>query len=213
MLTAIAGRRWVIEHGLRIAIIKCAESTELRQAFIDVMSAGISKGMSEGLKHGVEHGRAMKYPLVNQLEKLKDVPIDVIMSSLFLESDSGEDTSQWIRELCPSSSQLKIPVYLEVQNPRDLWTFKEKILLEDAIAANISSAKNKKKCRVVCHTHGVSFVHHARSDGVPKSVPTVTPQGLAILLADALTQTDVIEDEESSRLLRSKPLSPLYNLN
>ncbi|GJX01647.1 hypothetical protein Tco_0185560 [Tanacetum coccineum] len=32
MLTAIASRRWFIGHGLRLAIMKCAESTELREA-------------------------------------------------------------------------------------------------------------------------------------------------------------------------------------
>ncbi|GKF87511.1 hypothetical protein Tco_0258388 [Tanacetum coccineum] len=96
--------------------MKCVESTELRQVFADVVSAGIAKGMSEGLKHGVEHGKAkldleaieaydseadtkyvaalqalkdLKYPIVDQLEKLKDAPIDVVMASLYLESDSG----------------------------------------------------------------------------------------------------------------------------
>nr|GFB10623.1 hypothetical protein [Tanacetum cinerariifolium] len=39
MLTSIAGRR---------------------QAFADVVSAGIAKGMSEGLKHGVEHGHTQR---------------------------------------------------------------------------------------------------------------------------------------------------------
>nr|GEW79117.1 hypothetical protein [Tanacetum cinerariifolium] len=95
-------------HGLRLAIIKCAEFTELRQVFVDVVSAGIAKGMSEGLKHGVDHGKAkvdlaaieaydskadtkyvtafhalkdLKYPLFNPLEKLKDAPIDVTISS------------------------------------------------------------------------------------------------------------------------------------
>ncbi|GJU53692.1 hypothetical protein Tco_1227406 [Tanacetum coccineum] len=58
MLTAIAGRRWVIGHGLRLAVMKCAESTDLRQVFADVVSAGIVKVMSEGLKHRVEHGEA-----------------------------------------------------------------------------------------------------------------------------------------------------------
>nr|GFB79513.1 hypothetical protein [Tanacetum cinerariifolium] len=43
---------------LRLAVMKCGESTELRQAFADVMSTGIAKGISEGLKHGVEHGKA-----------------------------------------------------------------------------------------------------------------------------------------------------------
>ncbi|GKA60995.1 hypothetical protein Tco_0760402 [Tanacetum coccineum] len=43
MLTAIAGRRWVIGHGLRLAVMKYAESSEIRQAFADVVSAGLAK--------------------------------------------------------------------------------------------------------------------------------------------------------------------------
>nr|GFA76227.1 hypothetical protein [Tanacetum cinerariifolium] len=118
MLTAIAGRRWVIGHGLRLATMKCAKSLEMRQAFADVVSAGIAKGMSEGLKHGVENGHAqrtiesleaydpeaeakfaaalqslkdLKLPLLDQLEGLKDAPMDVIMASLYLEDDTGDD--------------------------------------------------------------------------------------------------------------------------
>ncbi|GJS17098.1 hypothetical protein Tco_0411570 [Tanacetum coccineum] len=60
MLTAIAGRRWVIGHGLRLAVMKCAESTELRQVFANVVSFGIAKGMSKGLKYSVEHGCSLK---------------------------------------------------------------------------------------------------------------------------------------------------------
>nr|GEW21689.1 hypothetical protein [Tanacetum cinerariifolium] len=48
MLTAIVGHRWVIGHGLRLAIMKCAESLEMKQAFADVVSAGVAK----------EHGQA-----------------------------------------------------------------------------------------------------------------------------------------------------------
>nr|GEV39417.1 hypothetical protein [Tanacetum cinerariifolium] len=156
MLTAIAGHRWVIGRGLRLVVMKCGESTELRQAFADVVSAGIAKGMSEGLKHGVEHRKAkldleaieaydqeveakyitalhalknLKYPLVDQLESLKDAPMDVIMASLHLESDTGDDAPQWIRELRPSSSQLTIPVYPEARDPIDPWACKEEILL------------------------------------------------------------------------------------
>nr|GFA22468.1 hypothetical protein [Tanacetum cinerariifolium] len=113
MLTAITGRRWVIGHGLRLAV---------------------------GLRHGVEHGWAqldlealeaydskaeakytaalqvlknLKYPLVDQLEGLKDAPMDVIMIALHLESDTGDDAPQWVHDLRPSSSQLTIPVYPE----------------------------------------------------------------------------------------------------
>ncbi|GKF54493.1 hypothetical protein Tco_0161403 [Tanacetum coccineum] len=112
MLTAIAGRRWVIGHELRLTVMKCAESSELRQAFANVVSAGIAKGMSEGLKYGMEYGKA--------------------------DSDTSEDAPQSICDLRPSSSQLKIPVYPEVRNPRKPWACKDEILLEDAIVANIS---------------------------------------------------------------------------
>ncbi|GJV70133.1 hypothetical protein Tco_0935880 [Tanacetum coccineum] len=118
MLTVIAGRRWVIGHGLRLAVMKCAESPELRQAFTNDVSAGLVKGMSEGLEYGIEHGKAgrdlaaveaydpeanskyvkafqdpkdLKYLLVDQLEKLKDASMELIMASLHLESDSRED--------------------------------------------------------------------------------------------------------------------------
>ncbi|GJS92218.1 hypothetical protein Tco_0774854 [Tanacetum coccineum] len=205
MLTAIAGRRWVIGHGLRLAVMKCAESTELRQAFANVVSAGIAKGMSEGLKYGVEHGKAgleltaveaydpeadnkyvaalhnlkdLSHSLIDELEQLKDAPLDVIMASLYLENDTGEDAPQSIRDLRLSSSQLKIPVYPEVCNPRNPWACKDEILLGDAIAANITRAEKKKKSRVVCRTYGVGSAHHARSDGIPVSLPTVAPQGL-----------------------------------
>nr|GEY66178.1 transposase (putative), gypsy type [Tanacetum cinerariifolium] len=197
----------MIERGLRLAVMKCGESTELRQAFTDVVSAGIAKGMSEGLKHGVEHGKAkvdleaieaydleaeakyiaalhtlknQMYPLVDQLESQKDAPIDVIMASLHLENDTGDDTPQWIQ-----------------------------MLLADAITANISRAEKKKKCRVVCRTHEVGSAHHAQFDGIPVSLPTVTHQGLAILLVDAATQTQT-SDEASPQLLRSSSLPVIH---
>nr|GFD41101.1 hypothetical protein [Tanacetum cinerariifolium] len=147
----------------------------MRQAFADVVSAGIAKGMSEGLKHGVEHGHAqrtiesleaydpkaeakfaaalqslkdLKLPLLDQLEGLKDAPMDVIMASLYLEDDTGDDAPQFICDLRPSSSQLAIPVYPEVRDPRNPWACIEEIKLADAIAANISRAEQKKRSRI-----------------------------------------------------------------
>nr|GEY79561.1 hypothetical protein [Tanacetum cinerariifolium] len=135
----------------------------------------------------------LKYPLLDQLEGLKDAPMDIIMAALYLESDTGGGgmPPKYIRDLRPSSSQLTIPVYLEVRDPRNPWAYKEEMKLSDAIAENISRAQKNKKCRIVCRTHGVGSAHHARSDGVSMSVPTVVPQGLALLLVDAATQTDL----------------------
>nr|GFA97990.1 hypothetical protein [Tanacetum cinerariifolium] len=153
-------QRWVIGHGLGLATMKCAESLEMRQAFADV------------------------------LEGLKDAPMDVIMASLYLEDDTGEDAPQFIHDLRPSSSQLTIPIYPEVRDPWNPWACKEEIKLADAIAANISRAEQKKRSRIVCRTHRVGSAHHARSDRIPVSAPIVVPQGLALLLVDAATQTE-----------------------
>ncbi|GKD34497.1 hypothetical protein Tco_1250006, partial [Tanacetum coccineum] len=92
-----------------------SESLEIRQAFADVVSAELANGMSEGMQYGIEHGKAgrylgdveaydpkanekfvkalqdlkdLKYPIVDQLERLKDSPIDLIMVSLHLKSDT-----------------------------------------------------------------------------------------------------------------------------
>nr|GEU93276.1 hypothetical protein [Tanacetum cinerariifolium] len=170
MLTAIAGRRWAQRSLESIE----AYDPEVKAKFVAALQA---------LKD-------LKYPLVDQLESLKDAPMDVIMAVLYLESDTGDDASQDIRDLRPSSSQLTIPVYPEVRDPRNPWACKEEIVLADAIAANISRAEKKKKCCIVCRTHGVGSAHHARFDGVPVSAPTVVPQGLALLLADTATQTE-----------------------
>nr|GEY16616.1 hypothetical protein [Tanacetum cinerariifolium] len=155
-------RRWVIGYGLRLALMKCAKSLEMRQAFADVVSAGVAKDAKAKFAATLQSLKDLKYPLLDQLEGVKDAPVD-----------------------------LAIPMYLEVRDPRNPWAYKEEIKLSDAIAANISRAEKKKKCRIVCRTHGVGSAHHARSDGVPVSVHTVVPQGLALLLVDAATQTDL----------------------
>ncbi|GJX72949.1 hypothetical protein Tco_0311544 [Tanacetum coccineum] len=194
MLTAIEGRRWVIGHDLRLTVMKCGETPELRHTFENVIFAGLVKGMSQGLEHGIEHGKA-------------DRDLEAV------EAYDPEAHSKYLKSL-KELKDLKYPLVDQlVRDPRNPWAIKEEILLEDAIAANVSRAEKKKKCRVVCHTHGVSFAHHARSEGVPISAPTDAPQGLAILLADASTQTEISEGEASPRLLKSMSLPAMYNLD
>ncbi|GJR92466.1 hypothetical protein Tco_0264640 [Tanacetum coccineum] len=64
----------------------------------------------------------------------------------------------------------------------------------------------------MCRTHGVGSAHHARFDGVPVSVPIVATQGLAIVLADAATQTETFEDEASPSVLYASWESSLMHL-
>ncbi|GJZ39264.1 hypothetical protein Tco_0585827 [Tanacetum coccineum] len=191
MLTAIAGRRWVIGHGLRLAVMKCAKSSEIRQAFADVVSAGLAKGMSEGLKYGVEHGKAgrdlanieaydseannklvkalqdlkdLKYPMVDQLKRLKDAPMELVMASLHLESDTREDAPQWIRDLRPSSSQLKILVYPKVRDPEDLGSSKKRCCWRMLLQLTEAGRKRKRSAGWFAALTGL----------VPRTTPDLT---------------------------------------
>nr|GEZ79065.1 transposase (putative), gypsy type [Tanacetum cinerariifolium] len=182
MLTAIAGRIWVIGHGLRLAMMKCVESLEMRQAFADVVFAGVAKGMSEGLEHGVEHGHAqwtiesleaydpeaevkfaaalqslkdLKYPLMDQLEGLKDAPMDVIMAAIIY----ARPPPQILSAHHPGISRgTRPPESLGMQGR--YWI------------------------------GGCYCGEHQSSDHVPVSAPIVVLQGLALLLVDAATQTE-----------------------
>nr|GEV89710.1 hypothetical protein [Tanacetum cinerariifolium] len=146
---------------------------------------------------------ANSYPRgLPKLEALKDASMEVIMTSLHLKSDFKEDAPKWIRDICPSTSQLKIPLCLEVRDPRDPRAIKEEMLLKNAIAANVSSAEKKKKCRVVCRTHGVGFAHHARSNGIPVSAPLKDTRSVAAGVATLLCGRPII-----TRLRRSSSKS------
>nr|GEY38546.1 hypothetical protein [Tanacetum cinerariifolium] len=164
-------------------------ATLQEQAFADVVSAGVAKGMSEGLKHGVEHGQAqlkvesieaydpeaetkfiaalqslkdLKYPLLDRLEGLKDASMDVIMDVIMAA------------------------LYLE----SDTWGMPHNIYATSAPAHHPRVSGEEKMPHSMPYSR-VGSAHHARSDGVLVSVPTMVPQGLALLLVDAATQTDL----------------------
>nr|GEU74316.1 hypothetical protein [Tanacetum cinerariifolium] len=60
MLTAIAGRRWVVRHGFHLAVYKCARFVDCRAALGKVISMAINKGIQQGLEDGTEHGKASR---------------------------------------------------------------------------------------------------------------------------------------------------------
>ncbi|GJV22138.1 hypothetical protein Tco_1371158 [Tanacetum coccineum] len=101
ILMVIVGYRWVIGHGLCLTVMKYAGSLEIRQAFANVVSAGLAKDVeaydpeaNNKLVKSLQDLKDLKYPMIDQLEKLKDAPIELIMASLHLESDNGEDAPQ-----------------------------------------------------------------------------------------------------------------------
>ncbi|GKE04611.1 hypothetical protein Tco_1396629, partial [Tanacetum coccineum] len=57
-LTALAGRRWLLTHGVELAMIKCLKSPEYQGILGHALGRAVDYGMQEGLAAGHEHGVA-----------------------------------------------------------------------------------------------------------------------------------------------------------
>ncbi|GJY64624.1 hypothetical protein Tco_0466084 [Tanacetum coccineum] len=112
LLTTISGRRWLLTHGLKLAVVKCLNSPEYLTALGAAISRAIEKGMQSGLSAGIDHGkeersltdvaaynpaaeadfnsalqrlREVDYPLLAELKSHKDASVEDIMNLLRLE--------------------------------------------------------------------------------------------------------------------------------
>ncbi|GJS77491.1 hypothetical protein Tco_0727372 [Tanacetum coccineum] len=56
LLNSIAGRRWLLTHGMKLLMAKCLNSTEYMEALRNAFGRAIEKGMHEGLATGIKHG-------------------------------------------------------------------------------------------------------------------------------------------------------------
>nr|GEW17670.1 hypothetical protein [Tanacetum cinerariifolium] len=141
MLTTIAGQRWVVGHGFRLAVYKCTRSVEFRFALGKVISMAINKGIQQGLKAGIVHGKAGRFlakveaydpevegkyvvavsefegvyfPLLDELESLKDSLLALTMSALILKDNQGsKNAAPEFARFQPSIDQVVVPVYSE----------------------------------------------------------------------------------------------------
>ncbi|GJT86387.1 hypothetical protein Tco_1068104 [Tanacetum coccineum] len=112
LLNTIAGRRWLLTHGMELAIAKCLNSTEYLSALGAAIGKAIEKGMQEGLSAGITHGiegrtltdiaaynpsaeadylaalhhlQSVNFSLLAELKSNKDASTETIMNLLWLE--------------------------------------------------------------------------------------------------------------------------------
>nr|GEV54287.1 transposase (putative), gypsy type [Tanacetum cinerariifolium] len=166
MLTAIAGRRWVLGHGIRLAMMRFAQSSECSSSLGNVISLTINKGIQQGLVARIEHGKVgrslaqveaydpevknkyvvfvrefknVSFSLLEDLEALKDSPLALIMSTLTLEGDA--DSTPELRRFRPSLNQVTILVYSKSDGSRGSSSISHEMLLSDATPAIYGHAK------------------------------------------------------------------------
>ncbi|GJZ08661.1 hypothetical protein Tco_0542944 [Tanacetum coccineum] len=126
LLTTISGRRWLLTHGVKLAIVKCLNSPEYLTALGSAISRAIEKGMQNGLSVGIDHEKAgrslanvvaynpaaeadynsalqrlreVDFPLLAELSSHKDASDADIMDLLRLESPIAD--SPRMRNLQP----------------------------------------------------------------------------------------------------------------
>ncbi|GKC70900.1 hypothetical protein Tco_1116783, partial [Tanacetum coccineum] len=145
MLTVISRRRWVLGHGVRLTVMKCAQSFECHSALGKVISLAINKGSRQGLEAGVEHGKAGR---VLAQVKAYDPDVENKYVATVKDFDNGDhgdvDPPSEFLKLQPVSSQVTLPVYSKTGSLIGIGFISGEILLSNAIVTLCVRAEKKK---------------------------------------------------------------------
>ncbi|GJU07027.1 hypothetical protein Tco_1123457 [Tanacetum coccineum] len=209
MLSAIAERRWLISHGLRLAAMSALESQEVKQSFGDVVKCALARGKAEAVEElhekklltvpaaqvpgyndnayeelvaAMETMKLLELPHIAQLERDQDYPIDVIMAGLTLARHATEGAeAQPDYFLKPDVAQLQVPIFARPRDILNPFALEKEIPLKESLEAHAIRLAKKKGVKGKAILCGVGATHIPRSDGVPVSVATVSPKDSELL--------------------------------
>ncbi|GJU20287.1 hypothetical protein Tco_1153629 [Tanacetum coccineum] len=105
LLNVIAGRRWLLTHGMKLLMAKCLNSTEYMEALGHAFGRAIEKGMQEGLASEIEHGQAGG--CLTDLEAY--IPSTEVDFNSVVHDAMAEALG--MTDLQPDVSQLMVPVH------------------------------------------------------------------------------------------------------
>nr|GEW54700.1 transposase (putative), gypsy type [Tanacetum cinerariifolium] len=118
LLTTIFGRRWLLTHGMKLAIANCLNSPEYLFALEAAIGKAIEKGMQDGLAAGINHGKEgmvltdlqnVNFSLLARLKSNKDASVETVMDILRLERPLDEKLG--LNELQHHVDQLMVPIH------------------------------------------------------------------------------------------------------
>ncbi|GKD60142.1 hypothetical protein Tco_1297651 [Tanacetum coccineum] len=108
LLTTISDHKWLLTHGMELAIVKCRNSPEYLSALEAAISKANEKGMQDGLSSGIVHGKE-GIVLTDVLKSNKDASVETVMDILRLEGPLAEKLG--LNELQPDVDQLMAPIH------------------------------------------------------------------------------------------------------
>ncbi|GJX97274.1 hypothetical protein Tco_0353072 [Tanacetum coccineum] len=136
LLTVIAGRKWLLTHGMELATVKYLNSLEYLSTLGEAISKAIEKGMQDGLAAGITHGQegrvltdvaaynpsaeadyisalqqlqSVNFSLLAELKSNKDASVETIIKILRLEESLAERLG--LTGSQPHVDQLMVPIH------------------------------------------------------------------------------------------------------
>ncbi|GJV72027.1 hypothetical protein Tco_1492022 [Tanacetum coccineum] len=136
LLTTVAGRRWLLTYGVKLAIVKCLHSPEYMSALGAAINRAIEKGMQDGQAIGITHGQEgrvltdidafnpsterdyisalqelqyVNFSLLAELKFNKDASTETLMNILRLDEPLAERLG--LDEWQPHVDQLLVPIH------------------------------------------------------------------------------------------------------
>ncbi|GKF04539.1 hypothetical protein Tco_0035207, partial [Tanacetum coccineum] len=104
LLTTIAGRRWLLTYGMKLAVFKCLNSPEYLSALGEAIIKAIEKGMQDGLAAKITHGQEGRV----LTDSNKDGSVKAVMDLLCLDEALAE---RGLNDSQPHVDQLMVHVH------------------------------------------------------------------------------------------------------
>ncbi|GKA16415.1 hypothetical protein Tco_0696162 [Tanacetum coccineum] len=109
LLTTISVRRWLLTHGMELAISKCLNSTEYLSALGVAIGKAVEKGMQDGLSAGITHGTEGRALTDVAAYNPSAEALDTLMNILRLDDTLAERLG--LIESQPHVDQLMVPIH------------------------------------------------------------------------------------------------------
>ncbi|GJV14380.1 hypothetical protein Tco_1359703 [Tanacetum coccineum] len=173
MLSAIAERRWLISHGLRLAAMSTLESQEVKQSFGDVVKCALARGKAEAVEE-LHEKRLLTVPAA-QVPGYNDKAYEDVAHA----TEGAEAQPDYF--LKPDVAQLQVPIFARPRDILNPFALEKEIPLKESLEAHAIRLAKKKGVKGKAILCGVGAAHIPRSDGVPVSVATVSPKDSELL--------------------------------
>ncbi|GKE32213.1 hypothetical protein Tco_1451535 [Tanacetum coccineum] len=97
-LTTLAGRRWLLTHGMELAMVKCLKSPEYQRILGHALGRAVDYALEEA-----------DFPLVHLLKSKKDSRMDEVLDCFLLDGPLADLPEA--AHLQPCLEQLSVPIY------------------------------------------------------------------------------------------------------